>query len=203
MPTKRVSLKGKGADLFFGPAPVPAAESSPVPTEEPIAGPSEVSGDTTADPLSDAAAVLPAPAHDHPKQGRVHPSARGAERQWDMSRDEDGDKDKDKDETAVTAAPHAHVAAAMTAMAAEAPAHAETVERIRKTVKEIGREVAFTRLSPTEKGRLADIVYTYKRQGVKTSENEINRIAINLMLNDYEVNGEESVLARVLAALQA
>ncbi len=79
----------------------------------------------------------------------------------------------------------------------------ETVEVVRRVVKEAGREVSFVRLSPTEKRRLADIVYTYKRQGVRTSENEINRIAINLLLSDYETNGEQSMLAKVLSSLQA
>jgi hypothetical protein len=50
---------------------------------------------------------------------------------------------------------------------------------------------------------LADIVYTYKRQGVKTSENEINRIAINFLIEDYAKNGKESVLAKVIEALNA
>jgi hypothetical protein len=56
------------------------------------------------------------------------------------------------------------------------------IETIRKTVKSLGKEVAFTRVTPEEKGRLTDIVYTYKRQSIKTSENEINRIAINFLI---------------------
>ena len=54
-----------------------------------------------------------------------------------------------------------------------------------------------------EKAQLSDIVYTYKRQGQKTYENEVNRIAINYLLLDYHEHGEQSVLARVLAALLA
>ena len=77
------------------------------------------------------------------------------------------------------------------------------IEAIRKTVKSLGKEVAFTRVTPEEKGRLADIVYTYKRQGVRTSENEINRIAINFLIEDYTKNGKESVLAKVIEALHA
>jgi hypothetical protein len=77
------------------------------------------------------------------------------------------------------------------------------IETIRKTVKSLGKEVAFTRVTPEEKGRLSDIVYTYKRQGMKTSENEINRIAINFLIEDYTKNGKESVLAKVIEALNA
>ena len=77
------------------------------------------------------------------------------------------------------------------------------VETIRKTVKSLGDKVAFTRVTPEEKGRLADVVYTYKRQGTKTSENEIIRIAISLLLEDFTKNGKESVLAQVIEALNA
>jgi hypothetical protein len=77
------------------------------------------------------------------------------------------------------------------------------IETIRKTVKSLGREVSFTRLTPDEKSRLADIVYTYKRQGIKTSENEINRIAINFLIEDFNRNGKKSILAQVIEALNA
>jgi hypothetical protein len=79
----------------------------------------------------------------------------------------------------------------------------DMIETIRKTVKSLGNKVSFTRLTPEEKGRLADIVYTYKRQGIKTTENEINRIAINFLMEDFHKNGEQSVLAQVIEALNA
>jgi len=77
------------------------------------------------------------------------------------------------------------------------------IEEIRKTVKATGKEVSFVRLTPEEKHLLVDIVYTYKRQGVRTSENEINRIAVNYLLLDYQVNGADSILTRVIKALLA
>jgi hypothetical protein len=77
------------------------------------------------------------------------------------------------------------------------------IDGIRKTLKTPGREVAFIRLTPEEKGALADIVYTYKRQGRKTSETEINRIAVNYIIEDYRTNGANSIVARVMEALLA
>jgi hypothetical protein len=77
------------------------------------------------------------------------------------------------------------------------------IERIRKIVKSPGKEVAFVRLSLEEKQQLAEIAYHYKRQGVKTSENEINRIAVNYLLADYQAQGDTSILAKVIAALLA
>jgi hypothetical protein len=79
----------------------------------------------------------------------------------------------------------------------------DIVQRIRKVVKTQGKEVSFIRLTAQEKGQLADIVYTYKRQGRRTTENEVSRIAVNYLLEDYRVNGSVSMLARVLDALQA
>ncbi len=75
------------------------------------------------------------------------------------------------------------------------------VEVIRKIVKSIGKEVLYVRLTPEEKNQVTDIEYTYQRQGIKTSGNEIGRIALNYLLADYKTNGEESILAKVLAAL--
>jgi hypothetical protein len=80
---------------------------------------------------------------------------------------------------------------------------ASMIATIRKTVRQLGKEVSFVRLTQEEKQQLADIVYTYKRQGVRTSENEINRIAINFLLEDYLAHGQASILAQVLEAVYA
>lgn len=77
------------------------------------------------------------------------------------------------------------------------------IAEIRRTVRAYGKEVSYVRLTPEEKSLLADITYTYKRQGVKTSENEMNRIAVNFLLLDYRVNGAASILTRVIEALLA
>lgn len=78
----------------------------------------------------------------------------------------------------------------------------ETIAAIRKVVKRPGREVSFVRLSPEEKAELADVVYAFKRAGLKTTENEVNRIAINALLEDHRQRGEGSILARTIAALR-
>jgi hypothetical protein len=50
---------------------------------------------------------------------------------------------------------------------------------------------------------MADIEYRYRRLGIRTSENEITRIAINYFVEDYRKNGERSLLARVLKSLNS
>jgi hypothetical protein len=79
--------------------------------------------------------------------------------------------------------------------------HDTTVEEIRKAVKQIGKEAATHRYTVAEKQAIANIVFTYKNQGLFTSENEVSRIAINFIVADFEENGEESILAKALKAL--
>ncbi len=79
--------------------------------------------------------------------------------------------------------------------------HDDIIATIRGAVRVVGKEAATYRFSPDEKARVAEIIYAYKRQGIRTSENEISRIALNFVFQDYEENGEGSLLARVLEAL--
>jgi hypothetical protein len=79
--------------------------------------------------------------------------------------------------------------------------HDTAIEVIRKAVKDFGKEAATHRFTPEEKKAVADLIYTYKNRGLRTSENEITRIAVNFILHDYQEHGEESILARTLKAL--
>ena len=79
----------------------------------------------------------------------------------------------------------------------------QVVEAVRKVVKAVGKEGATLRLTLAEKQQLKDMVYTYSRQGKRTSETELIRIATNYMLEDYRRNGETSIVARVIAALDS
>lgn len=79
--------------------------------------------------------------------------------------------------------------------------HDTIIELVRKATKELGKEAATHRFTVQEKQAVADIIYTYKSQGVRTSENELARIAINFLIHDYKENGENSVLDKVLQAL--
>jgi hypothetical protein len=103
------------------------------------------------------------------------------------------------DETSPMALP-----AEIMAPAATAPPDADEsqrVEGIRKAVKQLGKEATFCRFTLEEKNVVGDIVYTYKRNGIRTSENEIIRIAVNWLLEDYRTDGPNSVLAQVLDKL--
>jgi len=75
------------------------------------------------------------------------------------------------------------------------------LEEVRKAVKPVGKEAATYRLTVAEKQALSDIAYTYQRRRIKTSENEIARIAINWLLLDYQAHKTDGVLARLLDLL--
>jgi hypothetical protein len=76
------------------------------------------------------------------------------------------------------------------------------IESIRKTVKEIGKEAATYRFTQAEKRSLLETVYSFTLKGNKTTENEITRIAVNFILQDFKTNKKESILDRVLESLR-
>ena len=79
----------------------------------------------------------------------------------------------------------------------------DILEIVRKAVRQVGKEAATQRLTLEEKQALADIEYSYQRQGIRTSGNEIARIAINYVIEDYRKNGENSILAQALHKLNS
>jgi hypothetical protein len=80
-------------------------------------------------------------------------------------------------------------------------AQTNPIEWVRKAVKEFGKEAATHRFTQAEKRAIAEVVFTYRNQGVRTSENELARIAINYLICDYQLNGQSSVLHQVLQSL--
>lgn len=79
--------------------------------------------------------------------------------------------------------------------------HGVAIDWVRKAVKEYGKEAATHRFTEAEKKEIGDLIYTYKNRGIKTSENEITRVAVNFIVEDYKENGENSVLHKILEAL--
>ena len=79
--------------------------------------------------------------------------------------------------------------------------HGDILENVRKALKAYGKEAATHRFTPKEKHEITALIYAYKKQGIRTNENEIARIAINFILRDYKEFGEESILDLVLKLL--
>lgn len=71
--------------------------------------------------------------------------------------------------------------------------------KVRETIRGIGKEVSYTRLTQDEKRRIMEVIYSFRSSsGIKTSENELMRIAINFLLEDYHLRKEESLLYKIL-----
>ena len=75
------------------------------------------------------------------------------------------------------------------------------LEAIRKALKSYGKEAATHRFTLPEKKALAEIIYRFKIQGIRTNENEITRIAVNYLVKDYKEHKEDSILDGVLELL--
>lgn len=79
--------------------------------------------------------------------------------------------------------------------------HDTTVESIRKAVKQFGKEAATHRFTREEKQQIAELIFNYSGKGIRTSENEIARIAVNFLVEDHRQNGKDSILDQVLKLL--
>jgi hypothetical protein len=107
-----------------------------------------------------------------------------------------------KQETNAVMKESMHASNNASVQASNQPLNQETIiETIRKAVKDVGKDSATYRFTPEEKRALLELGFSYKMLGYKTSENELTRIAINFLLEDHRQNGKNSVLQRVLDAL--
>ena len=81
------------------------------------------------------------------------------------------------------------------------PGSEDIISQLRSIVKQIGKEPTTCRLTTEEKNLLKDVEYEYRKRGITTSGNEILRIAMNFLVDDYKEHGEQSILDKVLKAL--
>jgi len=79
----------------------------------------------------------------------------------------------------------------------------EQIELLRSQVKGSGQLRGELLLNQEEKDWLRDMVYEFSRVGIKTSNIEIVRTGLRLIMEDHKANERESVLTRTLEALRA
>jgi hypothetical protein len=77
------------------------------------------------------------------------------------------------------------------------------IETVRKALMTFGKEAATHRFTPEEKQGIAEIIFAFRKEDIRTSENEIARISINWLILDYKRHKENSVLYKVLLALNS
>ena len=78
----------------------------------------------------------------------------------------------------------------------------EMIAKLRGAVKQIGKEPTTCRLTLEEKRLLKAVEFEYSTKDIQTSANEILRIAMNVVIDDYKENGEASLLDIILKALK-
>lgn len=77
-----------------------------------------------------------------------------------------------------------------------------SIAEIIQAITQIGKEAATHRFTDVEKRAVATIIHTLQLQKIRTSENEIVRIALNFLLEDYSKHGDSSILMQVLKTKQ-
>ena len=77
------------------------------------------------------------------------------------------------------------------------------IEEVRKALRMFGKEAATHRFTLEEKQTIAEIIFAFRQKNLRTSENEITRIAINWLMLDYKRNKENSILHQALLALNS
>ena len=76
------------------------------------------------------------------------------------------------------------------------------LRQLRQAVHRLGKEAATYRFTREEKDGLAEVIYQQSKAGIKACENEIVRIGVNWLLQDYRAKGEKSLVALTLRALR-
>ena len=79
--------------------------------------------------------------------------------------------------------------------------HNDVIEHIRQAVRQTGKEAGTYRITREEKKALLELCYSYRLAGIRTSENEITRIALNYLIHDHKSNPKDSILESVMEAI--
>ena len=77
------------------------------------------------------------------------------------------------------------------------------MEAVRKVVREVGKERADVGLTAGEKETLRAIAFERTQAGRRTTINDVVRVAVNWLLEDYRARKEKSLLSRTLDAVQS
>lgn len=77
------------------------------------------------------------------------------------------------------------------------------IATIVRSVREVGKEACTYRLTPQEKTALVEIIYHYRMRNSRLSENEIARIAINFLIEDFRTNKKSCMLSHITELMKA
>ena len=79
--------------------------------------------------------------------------------------------------------------------------HDDVIEYIRQAIRQTGKEAGTYRITREEKKALLELCYSFRLSGIRTSENEITRIAINYLIHDHKSDPKDNILDCVMEAI--
>jgi hypothetical protein len=81
--------------------------------------------------------------------------------------------------------------------------HDSMTAMITKLIRETGKEVCTYRLTQKEKTALVEIIYHFRMRTFRLTENEIARIAINFIIEDFKADKKDCMLSSIVEAMKA
>ena len=79
----------------------------------------------------------------------------------------------------------------------------DMVATIAKSMHEVGKEGCTYRLTQREKTALIEIIYHFRMRNCRLSENEIARIAINFLIEDFKAKKNDCLIRRIIDIMQS
>jgi len=74
---------------------------------------------------------------------------------------------------------------------------------VAKAMREVGKEGCTYRLTQREKTALIEIIYHFRMRNCRLSENEIARIAINFLIEDFKTRKNDCLIRRIIDIMQS
>jgi hypothetical protein len=187
---KRVSLKGKGADIFFGDYAPPSSESV---TEE---APAVVA------PTPDLEPAEPASTAPSPSIPADHESATGQSERLQASKQETTLASKPSRKRAGRP-PSKQASEGVGSASGVTPAFAEIADAVWVSVDAPATITNSFRYTEAELSAVADTLYELSRpRGTRLTKQDIARLGLNVVLDDYRRRGPASLLGQLAARRQ-
>lgn len=183
---KRVSIKGRGADLFFGDYTPPNRETPP----------SGLSENKTANEIVPTVASSPSA-----KKNALKPDSKIA-RMPERSFDRLPERQKEGREVSKNARPPEYQKERPVSPDVD-DVTSEALDAIWSDLKELATVKNSFRYSEQEITALTDVVYALFRQyRVRVSKQDLARLGLNFVLWDFECRGEKSLLVQFVERMQ-
>ena len=79
----------------------------------------------------------------------------------------------------------------------------DIIATIVKSMRAVGKEGCTYRLTQREKTALIEIIYHFRMRNCRLSENEIARIAINFLIEDFKANKNDCLLRSIIDSMHS